>query len=82
MSEIADEIQNFKYNKHSSQGKAERIAWIKEKIRPYTQTDETTKNNLNVINNKIRYYLKWLQFSPNTRKDYEDQILFELGLIE
>ena len=82
MSEIIDEIQNFKYNKHSSQGKAERIAWIKEKLRPYTQTDETTKRNVTVISCKIRYYLKWLQFSPNTRKDYEDQILFELGLIE
>jgi hypothetical protein len=82
MSEITDEIQNFKYNKHSSQGKEERILWIKEKLRPYTQTDETTKKNVTVINNKIRYYLKWLQFSPNTRKDYEDQILFELRLIE
>ena len=82
MSEITEEIENFKYNKHSSQGKAERIAWIKEKLRPYTQTDETTKRNVPVINDKIRYYLKWLQFSPNTRKDYEDQILFELGLIE
>ena len=82
MSEIIDEIQNFKYNKHSSQGKAERIAWIKEKLRPYTQTEETTKHNVTVINSKIRYYLKWLQFSPNTRKDYEDQILFELKLIE
>ena len=82
MSEITEEIQNFKYNKHSSQGKAERIAWIKEKLRPYTQTDETTKRNVTVISSKIRYYLKWLQFSPNTRKDYEDQILFELKLIE
>jgi len=82
MSEITDEIQNFKYNKHSSQGKAERIAWIKEKIKPYTFDDTTTKRNVTVICTKIRYYLKWLQFSPNTRKDYEDQILFELGLIE
>jgi len=82
MSEITEEIQNFKYNKHSSQGKAERIAWIKEKLRPYTQCDSSAKRNVNVINNKIRYYLKWLQFSPNTRKDYEDQILFELKLIE
>jgi len=82
MSEITDEIQNFKYNKHSSQGKAERIVWIKEKLRPYTTSDEVTKRNVSVINNKIRYYLKWLQFSPNTRKDYEEQILFELKLIE
>jgi len=82
MSEITDEIQNFKYNKHSSQGKAERIVWIKEKLRPYTTSDEVTKRNVAVINNKIRYYLKWLQFSPNTRKDYEEQILFELKLIE
>ena len=82
MSEITEEIQNFKYNKHSSQGKEERISWIKEKLKPYTLTDETTKRNVTVITNKIGYYLKWLQFSPNTRKDYEDQILFELNLID
>ena len=82
MSEIIEEIQNFKYNKHSSQGKEERISWVKEKLKKYTLTDETTKNNVNVITSTIRYYLKWLQFSPNTRKDYEEQILFELRLIE
>ena len=82
MSEITDEIQNFKYNKHSSQGKAERIAWIKEKVKKYTYDDEVAKGNVASITQSIRYYLKWLQFSPNTRKDYEDQILFELKLIE
>ena len=82
MSEITDEIQNFKYNKHSSQGKAERISWIKEKLKKYTFDDQVTKRNVNIITTTIRYYLKWLQFSPNTRKDYEDQILFELKLIE
>ena len=82
MSEITKEIQDFKYNKHSSQGKQERISWIKEKLKKYTLTDETTKNNVNLITTTIRYYLRWLQFSPNTRKDYEDQILFELKLID
>ena len=82
MSEIINEIQNFKYNKHSSQGKQERISWVKEKLKKYTLTDETTKNNVNLITTTIRYYLRWLQFSPNTRKDYEDQILFELKLID
>ena len=82
MSEITKEIEDFKYEKHSSQGKEERILWIKEKLKKYTLTDETTKTNINLITTTMRYYLKWLQFSPNTRKDYEDQILFELGLIE
>jgi len=82
MSEIVKEIENFKYEKHSSQGKQERISWIKEKLKKYTLTDETTKNNVNLIITTIQYYLKWLQFSPNTRKDYEDQILFELKLID
>jgi len=82
MSEITKEIQNFKYNKHSSQGKQERISWVKEKLKKYTLTDETTKNNVNLITTTIRYYLRWLQFSPSTRKDYEDQILFELKLID
>jgi len=82
MSDITEQIENFKYNKHSSQGKEERILWIKEKLKPYTVNETTTKRNVTVICNKIRYYLRWLQFSPNTRKDYEDQILFELKLIE
>jgi len=82
MSEITKEIEDFKYEKHSSQGKEERILWIKEKLKKYTLTDETTKTNLNLITTTMRYYLRWLQFSPNTRKDYEDQILFELKLIE
>jgi len=82
MSDITEQIQNFKYNKHSSQGKEERILWIKEKLKPYTVNETTTKRNVTVINNKITYYLRWLQFSPNTRKDYEEQILFELKLIE
>ena len=82
MSEIVKEIENFKYEKHSSQGKQERISWIKEKLKKYTLTDETTKNNVNLITTTIQYYLRWLQFSPNTRKDYEDQILFELKLID
>ena len=82
MSEIVKEIENFKYEKHSSQGKQERISWIKEKLKKYTFDDTVTKHNVNIITTTIRYYLKWLQFSPNTRRDYEDQILFELKLIE
>ena len=56
MSEITEEIQNFKYNKHSSQGKEERISWIKEKLKPYIL------NGYNLVQihektMKIKYYL-------------------------
>ena len=72
---------NFKSDLHSSQGKCERIDWIKEEIKKYTLTDELAKHNLNVINNKIADCLRLLRLSPNTRKDYHDQILFELKII-
>ena len=72
----------FKNDLHSSQGKCERIDWIKGEIKKYALTDELAKRNINVINNKIADCLRLLRLSPNTRRDYTDQILFELKLIE
>tara|TARA_B100000949_G_C13927770_1_gene303531 strand:+ start:42 stop:269 length:228 start_codon:yes stop_codon:yes gene_type:complete len=74
-------IPVFKNYLHSSQGKSERIDWIKEEIKKFTLTDELAKTNVNVINNKIEDCLRLLRLSPNTRKDYRDQILFELKII-
>ena len=71
----------FQNDLHSSQGKSERIDWIKEEIKKYTLTEELAKRNVNVINNKIDDCLRLLRLSPNTRKDYRDQILFELKII-
>ena len=39
----------FKNDLHSSQGKSERIDWIKEEIKKFTLTDELAKINVNVI---------------------------------
>ena len=72
----------FKNDLHSSKGKSERIDWIKEEIKKYALTDDLAKRNVNVINNKIDDCLKLLRLSPNTRRDYTDQILFELKIIE
>ena len=72
----------FKNDLHSSQGKSERIDWIKEQIKKFALTDELAKNNVNVINNKMEDCLRLLRLSPNTRRDYTDQILFELKIIE
>jgi len=71
----------FKNDLHSSQGKSERIDWIKGELKKFTLTDELAKNNVNVINNKMEDCLRLLRLSPNTRKDYRDQILFELKII-
>ena len=71
----------FKNELHSSQGKSERIDWIKGELKKFTLTDELAKNNVNVINNKMEDCLRLLRLSPNTRKDYRDQILFELKII-
>ena len=43
---------------------------------------QIAKRNINVINNKIADCLRLLRLSPNTRRDYTDQILFELKIIE
>jgi len=74
-------IPLFKNDLHSSQGKSERIDWIKGELKKFTLTDELAKNNVNVINNKMEDCLRLLRLSPNTRKDYRDQILFELKII-
>jgi len=71
----------FKNDLHSSQGKSERIDWILIELKKFTMTDELAKNNVNVINNKIEDCLRSLRLSPSTRKDYRDQILFELKII-
>ena len=71
----------FKNDLHSSQGKSERIDWIKGEIKKFALTDELAKRNVNVINNKMEDCLRLLRLSPNTRKDYRDQILFELKII-
>jgi len=71
----------FKNDLHSSQGKSERIDWILIELKKFTMTDELAKNNVNVINNKMEDCLRLLRLSPSTRKDYRDQILFELKII-
>ena len=71
----------FKNGLHSSQGKSERIDWILIELKKFTITDELAKNNVNVINNKMEDCLRLLRLSPSTRKDYRDQILFELKII-
>jgi hypothetical protein len=71
----------FKYEVNTSQGKSERIDWIKEETKKFSLTEELAKRNVNVINNKIDDCLRLLRLSPNTRKDYRDQILFELKII-
>ena len=81
MSTRLGNVPVFKNNLHSSQGKAERIDWIKGELKKFTLTDELAKNNVNVINNKMEDCLRLLRLSPNTRKDYRDQILFELKII-
>ena len=70
----------FKNDLHSSQGKSERIDWIKGEIKKYTLTEELAKRNVNVINNKIADCLRLLRLSPNTRRDYTDQILLKINV--
>jgi len=74
-------IPVFKNDLHSSQGKSERIDWIKDQLKKFTYNEDLAKRNVGVINNKIDDCLRSLRLSPNTRKDYRDQILFELKII-
>ena len=82
MSEITDEIQNFKYNKHSSQGKAERIDWIIGFVKkdPAFLFETPEKSDVTIITEIIEDNCRLLRLSPNTRKDYCEQILFELKI--
>ena len=82
------EIPVFTHNKHSSQGREERIKFILSETKknpdfnfqesPYSK--ERCKN-LTSINDDINYCLRMMHFSSSTRKDYTEQILMELKII-
>ena len=74
----------FKYPKHSSQGREERIDYIISEIRkdyPKDTNITTLTEKINEITMIIRSCLLPMRFSPNTRKDYEEQILLEMRVI-
>jgi hypothetical protein len=74
----------FKNPKHSMNGREERIDYILSEIRKEYPKD----TNISILVEKIteitmiiRSCLLPMRFSPNTRKDYEEQILLELRVI-
>ena len=82
------EIPVFTHNKHSSQGREERIKFILSEIKknpdfnfqasPYSK--ERCKN-LRSITDTIQYCLRMMHYAPQTRKDIQEQILMELKII-
>ena len=81
-------IPVFKNNLHSAQGKSERIEWIMDECKrdPAFHFEElayTPKrcSNVKEITGIIEDMCRQLRLSPNTRKDYAEQILFELKII-
>ena len=82
------EISVFTHNKHSSQGREERINFILSEIKknpdfnfqasPYSK--ERCKN-LRSITDTIQYCLRMMHYAPQTRKDIQEQILMELKII-
>lgn len=81
-------IPVFKNNLHSSQGKSERIQWIidecrKEESFHFEETAYTAKRctDVKAITGTIEDMCRSLRVSPNTRRDYTEQILFELKII-
>ena len=75
-------IPVFKNNLHSSQGKAERIDWIIEFVKkdPAFLFETPEKSDVTIITEIIEDNCRLLRLSPNTRKDYCEQILFELKI--
>ena len=74
----------FKYSKHSSQGREERIDYIISEIRkdyPKETNISTLADKISEITMVIRSCLLPMRFSPPTRKDYEEQILQEMRVI-
>jgi len=74
----------FKYSKHSSQGREERIDYIISELRkdfPKDTNIATLSEKITEITQVIRSCLLPMRFSPTTRKDYEEQILLEMRVI-
>tara|TARA_B100001245_G_C22729495_1_gene354189 strand:+ start:61 stop:294 length:234 start_codon:yes stop_codon:yes gene_type:complete len=75
----------FKHSKHSSQGREERIDYILSEIRkeyPKDTNISTLADKITEITQVIRSCLLPMRFSPTTRKDYEEQILLEMKVIQ
>ena len=74
----------FKNPKHSMNGREERIDYILSEIRkeyPKDTNISTLTEKITEITMIIRSCLLPMRFSPNTRKDYEEQILQEMRVI-
>ena len=82
MSTRLGNVPVFKNNLHSSQGKAERIDWIIGFVKqdPAFIFDKPYTSNVKIITEIIEDQCRLLRLSPNTRKDYCEQILFELKM--
>ena len=83
-----DDPPVFKSNLHSSQGKSERIDWIIDECRKdasfhFDEPAYSSKRctNVKAITTTIEDMCRSLRVSPNTRRDYTEQILFELKII-
>ena len=82
------ELPDFRYNKHSSQGREERINFIINEVKKTPDfnyeglawSKERCKNLVS-ITDTIQYCLRMMMFSASTRRDYQDQILMMLKLI-
>lgn len=62
----------FKYDKHSSQGKDERLDWVISQIKDKNIIGDIT------LMQTIDSLLAELRLSYNTKKDYKEQILSEI----
>lgn len=83
-----DDPPIFKNNLHSSQGKSERIDWIINECKKsssfhFEQPAYSSKRctDVKAITTTIEDMCRSLRVSPNTRRDYTEQVLFELKII-
>ena len=79
---------DFKCSKQSSHGREERIEFIISEVKKdpafhFEELAYTPKrcSNVKEITGIIEDMCRQLRLSPNTRKDYAEQILFELKII-
>ena len=74
----------FMNEKHSMKGRDERIDYIISEIRkeyPKDTNISTLVEKISEITMIIRSCMIPMRFSPNTRKDYEEQILKEMRVM-
>jgi len=79
---------NFQHSKQSSHGREERLKFVIEQVRnnPNFHFDKKAHTSerctdLADIEDQINHLLRMMHYAPQTRKDFTEQVLYEMKIL-